>query len=75
MMQSLDDPSKDVRYATVVVLGQYATEAEFAFQKLVAMLQTDPEASVREVVVNSLGRIKHNDPILLEPMRGALKGP
>jgi hypothetical protein len=75
MMQSLDDPSKDVRYATVVVLGQYATEAEFAFQKLVAMLQTDPEASVREVVVNSLGRIKHNDPILLEPMRGALKDP
>ena len=73
MMQSLDDPSKDVRYATVVVLGQYATEAEFAFQKLLAMLQTDPEASVREVVVSSLGRIKHDDPILLEPMRGALK--
>jgi HEAT repeat protein len=73
MMQSLDDPSKDVRYATVVVLGQYETEAEFAFQKLVTMLQTDPEATVRAVVVGSLGRIKRDDPILLEPMLGALK--
>jgi hypothetical protein len=73
MMQSLNDPSKDVRYATVVVLGQYEAEAEFAFQKLLEMLQTDPDATVREVVVNSLGRIKHDDPILLEPMLGALK--
>ncbi|MFH2038472.1 MAG: HEAT repeat domain-containing protein [Chloroflexota bacterium] len=72
LLEALEDPSSDVRYHTVVILGQMEKEADSAFDKLVSMLQ-DPEARVRAVVVSSLGRIKPNGPALLDPLITALK--
>jgi len=72
LLEALDDPSSDVRIYAVLVLGWMGEEADFAFDRLVSMLN-DPSTEVRGFAIDSLEKIRPNDPSLIDPYRTALK--